>query len=122
MHQGQDHRITSRMASLFSAMLMAILVLGVSVGSTPAARAQLVQHDSSQIQPFTQWATVTLRSSKSSAIQKERHDSGNDLEHGLTACRLKSFGHQGADAQATTSDTAAHSCYGLPQARAPPVQ
>lgn len=122
MRHEPNHTMTSRMASLFSAMLMAILVLGVSVGSTPAARAQLVQHDSSQIQPFTQWATVTLRSSKSSAIQKERHDSGNDLEQGLAACRLKSFGHQGADAQAIVSDFTAHTCYGIPQARAPPVQ
>ncbi|MBN7818684.1 hypothetical protein [Bowmanella yangjiangensis] len=122
MRHEPNHTMTSRMASLFSAMLMAILVLGVSVGSTPTARAQLVQHDSSQIQPFTQWATVTLRSSKSSAIQKERHDSGNDLEHGLTACRLNSFGHQGTDAQAIVSDFTAHTCYGIPQARAPPVQ
>ncbi|GGO67665.1 hypothetical protein [Bowmanella pacifica] len=122
MRHDPNHTITSRMTSLFSAMLMAIVVLGVSVGSTPTARAQLVQHDSTQIQPSTQWATVTLRSSKSSAIQKERHDSGNDLDHGLTACRVKSFGHQGLDAPAIAGDFSAHSCYGLPQARAPPVQ
>ncbi|WP_102797383.1 hypothetical protein [Bowmanella denitrificans] len=122
MHHTPNHTITNRMASLFSAMLMAILVLGVSVGSTPAARAQLLQHDSSQVQPFSQWATVTVRASKSAAVGKERHDGGNDIEQGLTGCRLKSFAPQVTAALASTSNNAAVTCYGIPQARAPPVQ